>query len=123
MSDMSEIPIKYASTRSAEEDAKGAPPGDATPKAKPNETTISSAEELDGLDELSPMRTHEQSGHEESVADRLCHLAGESDEEDESKEKEVNLEKLHRKELRRQKTSDKPNRLRDRLKRTVSKAE
>lgn len=67
------------------------------------------------------MRTHEVSGHEKSVADRLCHLVDESDSDGEG-EKDVNHEKLVRKELKRQKTSDKPNRLRDRLKRTVSKA-
>lgn len=77
----------------------------------------------EGMEELSPMRTHEMhSGHEKSVADRMSHLVDDLSDSDGEGEKQVNHEKLERKEMRRQKTSDKPNRLRDRLKRTVSKA-
>jgi len=114
MSAVETLPTKIE-TRPAEEDTRG---GDVTPKAK---TADASAAELENMEQLSPMRTHEQSGHSESVADRMCHLVGDSDEEDDTVEKEMNLEKLERKELKRQKTSDKPNRMRDRLKRTVSK--
>lgn len=77
--------------------------------------------DVEGMTELSPMRTHEPHGHEESVADRFAELVDDSDTDGEA-EATVNHEKLERKELRRQKTSDKPNRFRDRLKRTISKA-
>jgi hypothetical protein len=113
--------------------------GDSTPKPTPQSSTDSKTKpdanilstdpspprgDIDEEDmaELSPMRTHEQQGHEAPIADRFHHLVDDSDEDDDDKEATVNHEKLERKELKRQKTNDKPNRLRDRLKRTVSKA-
>lgn len=73
---------------------------------------------------LSPMRTHEQSGHASSIADKYAHLVEESDDEEQAVDvNKVDHEAMKRKELTRQKTSEggKQNRMRDRLKRTVSK--
>lgn len=114
MSSVDAVPMKVASSQSAEEDIRG----DLTPKAKASDGAAGDVEEME---QLSPMRTHEHVGHSQSVADKMCHLVDDSDEEDDVVEKEVNLEKLERKELKRQKTNDRPNRLKDRLKRTVSK--
>lgn len=98
------------------------PSATSKPDTKVPDSSVVASEEGDLMTDLSPMRTHEQSGHSASIADKMCHLVDESDDEDGEREADVNHEKLQRKELRRQQTSDKADRMRDRLKRTVSKS-